>query len=79
LKWLQSEQEKPNGTAKERDHAAALQTVGPEAAETEKEDALRRIGDMSIYYYYIRATGWNLMAPWLFSMALAALADRMPG
>jgi hypothetical protein len=38
----------------------------------------RQRGDFSLYAYYLKSAGWHLVITWLFTLCLAAVAERMP-
>ncbi len=75
LKWLESAKiEEIEEDKESRLEKPAL--AGPSA--TDEEDTTRQRGDVSLYFYYIKSTGWALIIPWLVSMAFAAVTDRTP-
>ena len=76
LKWIGSGQSGRDAD-EESDEAdkEKLSVLGP---STEEDDAARQKGDISLYSYYIKSTGSTLIIAWFVSMAVTAVADRMP-
>lgn len=47
--------------------------------EDQMEDASRRAGDLTVYWYYFQNIGWRLLSFWVGTCALHILGLSFPG
>lgn len=75
LKWLKHA---PSSLHEKTESTNSPRVEAPEDPSPAEQAFERQRGDFSLYSYYLRAAGWRLMGLWIFSLAIAALSERMP-